>query len=102
MAYSDEVRTAQQVLAAEGAGDEAIRDLQEESRDRAETADVTRSEYVGYADAHAAYEAREDVEALVDRRARENGTDADATDFVRSSEDTDVARTAGIYRSPRG
>lgn len=102
MAYSDEVRTAQQVLAAEGAGDEATRVLQEEARARAEGADVTRSEYVNYATAFAAYEARSDVETLEDRRARENGTDATDADFVRSSEDADVARTDGIYRSPRG
>lgn len=102
MAYSDEVRTAQQVLASEGAGDKKWSDLQEESRDRAETNNVTRSEYVNYAAAFADYEARSDVETLEDRRARENGTDATDADFVRSSEDADVARTDGIYRSPRG
>lgn len=102
MAYSDEVKTAQEVLEEEGAGDAKWTALQEEARQRAETANVTRSEYVNYADKFAAYESRDDVETLADRRARENGENAAAADHVRSSTDANVARTDGIYRSPRG
>ena len=102
MAYSDEVRTAKQVLATEMEGENKWADLQEEARARAEAEGVTRSEYVGYAEAFAEYEKRDDVETLADRRAREAGTTAGAADFVRSSDPDDVARTDGIYRSPRG
>ena len=102
MAYSDEYRSAKQVLATEMEGENKWAALQEEARQRAEDADVTRSEYAGYAEAFANYEARDDVETLADRRAREAGTSATDTDFVRSSKPEDVARTDGIYRSPRG
>lgn len=102
MAYSDEIRTASQVLEGEMAGDNKWMELQEEARARAEADGVTRSEYVGYAEAFALYEARDDIETLADRRAREAGDSATDTDFVRSSADADVARTAGIFRSPRG
>lgn len=102
MAYSDEVRTAKEVLAAEFAGENKWNTLQEEARQRAEDANVTRSEYVGYAAAFAEYEARDDVETLADRRAREAGDSATDADFVRSSTAANVKRTDGIYRSPRG
>lgn len=102
MAYSDEVRTAREVLSQEGAADTKWTALQEEARAAAEADGVTRSEYIGYAEAFALYEARDDVETLADRRAREAGDSATDTDFVRSSAPADVARTDGIYRSPRG
>ena len=102
MAYSDEVRTAKEVLAAAMEGEEKWNVLQEEALQRAKDADVTRSEYAGYAEAFAEYEKRDDVETLADRRAREAGDSASDTNFVRSSKPEDVARTDGIYRSPRG
>ena len=102
MAYSDEVRTAKEVLAVEMEGENKWDALQEEARAAAEADNVTRSEYVGYAEAFALYEARDDVETLADRRAREAGDSATDADFVRSSLPADVARTDGIYRSPRG
>lgn len=97
MAYSDEVRTAQEVLAVEMEGENKWDALQEESRLRAETANVSRSEYVGYATAFANYEAREDVEPLAERRAREAGVSAADTDFVRSDDTIPV-----YFSSPTG
>ena len=70
MAYSDEVRTAQQVLAANGGDSASEHARQEALRQAAEDAGVTRSEYIGYEESFANYEARDDIEPLVERRAR--------------------------------
>ncbi len=47
MAYSDEVRTAKEVLAVEREGENKRDALQEEARARAEADGVNRYEYVG-------------------------------------------------------
>ena len=97
MAYSDEYRSAKEVLAADMEGQIANEELQEEARARAEAAGVTRSEYVGYAEAFAEYEKRDDVEPLAERRAREAATSAEDQDFVRSDDNIPV-----YFTSPRG
>lgn len=95
MAYSDEVRTAQQVLGAEMEGQLSQEELRQVSIDAAEAAGVTHSEYVGYAAAHAAYEARGDVEPLSERRAREGAVSAADQDFRREGDGS-----AAVYTSP--
>ena len=72
MAYADEIRTAQQVLAGESDHD-SQNDLIAEQVAAAEADGVTRSEYINYEAKLANYEARDDVEPLAERRAREIG-----------------------------
>lgn len=97
MAYSDEYRSAKDVLAADMEGQNKWTTLQEEARAAAEAAGVSRSEYVGYAEAFAEYEKRSDVEPLSERRAREAATSAADQDFVRSDDNIPV-----YFTSPRG
>lgn len=97
MAYSDEYRSAEQVLAADMKGQDKWTTLQEEARARAKDAGVSRSEYVDYAKAFAEYEKRSDVEPLHERRAREAATSAEEQDFVRSDDNIPV-----YFTSPRG
>lgn len=95
MAYSDEVRTAQQVLAANG-GDSAKENARQAALiQAADDAGVTRSEYIGYEEAFANYESRPDIEPLVERRAREAGTTAGDADFRRQGEGS-----AAVFTSP--
>lgn len=49
----------------------------------AATANVARPEYAGYAAALNTLQARDDIESLADRRAREAGTTFAAADFMR-------------------
>ena len=56
--------------------------------------DVSEARFVNYADALEAYEARDDIETLADRRARENGEDFDAGAFMRAPAG-DTAPTSG-------
>lgn len=93
MAYSDEYKSAQQVLAANNRNKE-VNALNQEGIDAAEAAGVTHSEYIGYAAAFAAYEARPDVEPLAERRARENGLVADQN-FRRKG-----TGSAAVFTSP--
>jgi len=82
MAYADEIRTAQQVLASESDHD-AQTDLREEAIAAAEADGVTRSEYINYEAKLANYEARADVEPLAERRARDIGDSFTAAQFRR-------------------
>lgn len=45
---------------------------------------VSRAAYVDYAEALEAHQARDDIETLADRRAREYGADFDAGAFMRA------------------
>jgi hypothetical protein len=64
----------------------------------ADTANVSHPAYVGYATALAAHEAREDIESLASRRARENGDAFTDADYMRNSLDqsTRPGTTAGL------
>ena len=95
MAYADEYRSAQQVLTANGGDHEAELARQEALVAEAEAAGVTRSEYIGYEEAFANYEARSDIEPLAERRAREIGYDATAAQFRREGEGS-----AAVFTSP--
>lgn len=83
ISYLDTVRTAQQVVVADGFGDAQNTALDQAAKDRAQAAGVTHSEYVGYAAGMTNYESRSDVEPLAERRAREGATTFAATDFRR-------------------
>ena len=82
MAYADEIRTAQQVLAGESDHD-AQNDLRDEAIAAAEADGVTRSEYINYEAKLANYEARADVEPLAERRARDIGDSFSDAQFRR-------------------
>jgi uncharacterized membrane protein len=82
MAYLDTVKTAQEVVAE--AGDAEVLAFEQDLKDDATAAGVTHSEYIGYADAMTNYESRDDVEPLVERRAREAGDAFADTDFRRA------------------
>lgn len=83
MAYIDTVKTAKQKLAA--FDDSAAQNqVDADARALAAAAGVTHSEYVNYAARLANYEARDDVEALAERRARDSATTFAATDFRRA------------------
>lgn len=84
MAYIDTVKTAQQVIAETGDADALA--LEQGLATAAGTAGVTRSEYIGYAAAMANYEARDDVEPLEERRAREAAADFEDQDFRREGD----------------
>lgn len=55
--------------------------------DVAANAGVKDAAFINYAAAMEAYEARDDVEPLAERRARDNGDDFDAAAFMREVED---------------
>lgn len=93
MAYSDEYRSAQDVLRGEG-GDGT--NLNEVARAAAETDGVTASEYIGYAEAFAEYEKRPDVEPLSERRAREAAVAATEQDFRREGRGS-----GAVFTSPK-
>lgn len=82
MAYLDTVKTAQEVVA--GAGDHLVNEFEADERDKATTAGVTRTEYVDYVGALENYQSRDDVEPLVERRAREAAADFADQSFRRS------------------
>jgi hypothetical protein len=54
-----------------------------ENRAAATAAGLKDAAFIGYADAAEAHEAREDIESLASRRAREYGSDYDAGAFMR-------------------
>lgn len=58
-----------------------------ETQAAAEAAGVSRGSYIDYATALEAFEDREDIETLADRRAREIGADFDAGAFMRAVPD---------------
>lgn len=82
MAYLDTVKTAREVIA--DANDHKYNTFEAAERQKAVTAGVTRTEYVDYATALENYESRDDVEPLVERRAREAATAFADQDFRRS------------------
>ena len=82
MAYIDTVQTATQVVAQLDADEQNTFDAAQ--KQAAVTAGVTHSEYVNYAAKMTAYENRDDVESLAQRRAREISTTDSATDFRRA------------------
>lgn len=83
MAYLDTVKTAQEVIAGANPGQTPAA-FEQGLATAAHAAGVTRSEYIGYADALDNYESREDVEPLEERRAREAGDAYADADFRRS------------------
>lgn len=94
MAYSDEVLTAQEVLANESAH-QSMNDFEQAQIDAAEAAGVTRSEYVDYEAGLTNYMARDDVEPLDERRARDIGDTVTAAQFRRQGEGS-----AAVFTSP--
>lgn len=58
--------------------------VNEDAISRADTANVRSVEFIDYAEALTNYEARDDVESLADRRAREAGDQFSDTNFVRA------------------
>jgi len=59
-----------------------------DARARADAANVRSVEFIDYAEALGNYEAREDVEPLAQRRAREAATTFAAQDFTRAEDYT--------------
>lgn len=82
MAYLDTVKTASQVVAELDADEQNAFDAAQVAA--ANSANVQRSEYINYSAKMDAYESRDDVEPLAERRAREAATDDPATDFRRA------------------
>lgn len=82
MTYLQTVKTAQEVV--EGARDHVVNEFESDERDKAIAAGVTRTEYVDYVDALENYQSRDDVEPLVERRAREAAADFADQSFRRS------------------
>lgn len=80
MAYV-EPKTAKDVV---NGGPGGSTEIEDENKAKADTANVRRVEYIDYADAMANYEARDDVETLAHRRAREAGDQFTDADFVRA------------------
>lgn len=79
MAYV-EPKTAKDVVGIAGGSTE----IEDENKAKADTANVSEVQYIDYAAAMTNYEARDDVESLVRRRAREAGDQFSDTDFVRA------------------
>jgi len=82
MAYIDTVTTAVQVVAQTDANKQNT--FEDSQVAIATGAGVTHSEYKNYAAKMTAYESREDVEPLAERRAREAATADSQTDFRRA------------------
>ena len=82
MAHLDTVKTASEVVAELDANEQ--NDFNQDQVDAAVAAGVTHSEYINYAAKMDAYESRDDVEPLAERRAREAATDDPATNFRRA------------------
>src|SRR6478609_4758819 len=82
MAYIDTVKTATQVVAEMDADEQNAFEATQVAA--ANAANVQRSEYINYAAKMTAYENRDDVESLAQRRAREAATADSATDFRRA------------------
>lgn len=94
MAYSDEIRTAQQVL-NDNSDHKVQNKVLQDAIDQAEAAGVTKSEFVNYAEKLTNYANRDDVEPLSERRARHQGTTFAETDFRREG-----TGSAAILTSP--
>jgi hypothetical protein len=60
--------------------------VNDDQKARAAAANVSAVEFIDYAEALSNYEARDDVEPLAQRRAREAGTTFAATDFARAED----------------
>lgn len=60
--------------------------VNEDQKARAAAAGVSSVEFIDYAEALGNYEARDDVESLAQRRAREAGTTFAAADFAREDD----------------
>ena len=75
------------VTAADKVAETTFDNPDTQARAAADSAGVSNAAYIGYAAALTAYNNREDIEALVDRRARENGTTFAAGDFMRAKAD---------------
>ena len=82
MAYLDTVKTAAEVVGELDADEQNAFEAAQVAA--ATSAGVTHSEYVNYAAKMTAYESRDDVEPLAERRAREAGTTFAATNFRRA------------------
>ena len=68
--------------------DAASTALHEENVAFAETEGVRSAEFADYADALNSYGSRDDIEALADRRARDNASDPADQDFMREEPST--------------
>lgn len=101
MAYADEIRTAQQVLAGESDHD-SQNDLIAEQVAAAEADGVTRSEYINYEEKLGNYEARDDVEPLAERRARDIGEDFTAAQFRREGKGSYAVFTSPSDQNVKG
>ena len=84
MAYLDTVRTASEVVSDLDPENWGGIDVDQDGRDRANTANVRKVEFIDYAAALTNYESRDDVETLAHRRARDVGDQFSDTDFVRA------------------
>lgn len=81
MAYDAEQYSAKSNLVNQPGGDPT---LEEEAKDKADTANVRHFSYINYDAQMTNYESRSDVETLAHRRAREAGDQFSDTDFVRA------------------
>ena len=78
--YLASVKTASEVVN----NGEFNNTVDDDAKARADAANVREVEFIEYAAALSNYEARDDVEPLADRRAREAGDQFTDTDFVRA------------------
>lgn len=78
--YLASVRTAQENVS----NGEFNNEVEDAAKAAADAANVRKPEFIEYAAALANYEARDDVEPLAQRRAREAGDQFTDTDFVRA------------------
>jgi hypothetical protein len=69
-----------------------------DARERADAAGVSNAAYIGYAEALEAFEARDDIEPLAVRRAREYGSDFDAGSIMRQAAYEDDGTAADAPR----
>lgn len=84
--------------AGEKIGDTAYDNPDVDARERADAAGVSHPAYIDYATALNAFQSRDDIETLADRRKREVGTDFNAGSFMRRRAYTDTGEAAAAPR----
>lgn len=85
----EDYNVADRVIDSLTAGENVLETVQAtpdaDAKAAADAAGVSNAAFVDYEEALNAYQSRDDIETLADRRARENGTTFAAGDFMRQS-----------------
>lgn len=83
--YSPADRVIESLTAGEKVQETVFENPDADAKAFAETEGVSQAAYANYADALNAHQAREDIETLADRRAREYGDQFSDADFMRQA-----------------